>query len=152
MLLFFWSLFIVLHQQSQVDFLILPPFPHSLSISSPFPLHFLILSSFPRSPAARLQQFVQPCYNRSLIMFNLVVFKIYLINKFQISVFVIWWERAKNLPNCIGLVKLNQVSPNLIYLCHFYLFDFFCTKLVLFFNKIFLEESYCAKCEICNNH
>ena len=36
------------------------PFPHSLSISSPFPLHFLILSSFPRSPAARLQRFVQP--------------------------------------------------------------------------------------------
>ena len=26
-----------------------------------FFLHFLILSSFPRSPAARLQRFVQPC-------------------------------------------------------------------------------------------
>ena len=30
-------------------------------IFSPFPPHFLILSSFPRSPAARLQRFVQPC-------------------------------------------------------------------------------------------
>jgi len=29
-------------------------------IFSPFPPHFLILSSFPRSPAARLQRFVQP--------------------------------------------------------------------------------------------
>ena len=45
------------------------PFPHSLSMSSfslhflilsPFPLHFLILSPFSRSPAARLQQVVQP--------------------------------------------------------------------------------------------
>ena len=72
-----------------VDFLILFPFPHSLSISSfsvhflilflfphslflssfslhflilsPFPLNFLILSPFSRSPAARLQQLVQPC-------------------------------------------------------------------------------------------
>ena len=44
-----------------LHFLIFSPFPHSLSISSPFPLHFLILSSFPRSPAARLQRFVQPC-------------------------------------------------------------------------------------------
>ena len=31
-------------------------------ILSLFPLHFLILSSFPRSPAARLQRFVQPCW------------------------------------------------------------------------------------------
>ena len=30
-------------------------------ILSPFPLHFLILSPFSRSPAARLQQVVQPC-------------------------------------------------------------------------------------------
>ena len=30
-------------------------------IFSPFPPHFLILSPFPRSPAARLQRFVQPC-------------------------------------------------------------------------------------------
>ena len=29
-------------------------------IFSPFPPHFLILSPFPRSPAARLQRFVQP--------------------------------------------------------------------------------------------
>ena len=30
-------------------------------IFSPFPPYFLILSPFPRSPAARLQRFVQPC-------------------------------------------------------------------------------------------
>ena len=30
-------------------------------ILSPFPLHFLILSPFSRSPAARLPQVVQPC-------------------------------------------------------------------------------------------
>ena len=32
---------------------------------SPFPLHFLILSPFSRSPAARLPQVVQPCTNAS---------------------------------------------------------------------------------------
>ena len=44
----------------------LSPFPHSLSITSfsPFPLHFLILSPFSRSQAARLTQFVQPCIVR----------------------------------------------------------------------------------------
>ena len=34
-------------------------------IFSPFPPHFLILSPFPCSPAARLPQFVQPCDNNN---------------------------------------------------------------------------------------
>ena len=57
------------------------PFPHSLSISSPFPhslsisSSFLILSPFPRSQAARLPQFVQPC--KCVRMDGILAFKIH---------------------------------------------------------------------------
>ena len=66
-----------------VHFLILCPFPNSLSISSfsvhflilsPSPLNFLILSPFPRSPAARLQQVAQPCFFVHLHYKTLVYF------------------------------------------------------------------------------
>ena len=43
-----------------VHFLIFSPLPLNFLIFSPFPLHFLILSPLPRSPAARLQQLLQP--------------------------------------------------------------------------------------------
>ena len=46
---------------SELHFVTLSPFPLNFLIFSPFPLHFLILSPFPCSPAARLQQLLQPC-------------------------------------------------------------------------------------------
>ena len=42
-----------------IQFLILSPFPLNFLISSQFPPHILILSPFPRSPAGRLQQLMQ---------------------------------------------------------------------------------------------
>ena len=46
---------------NSLNILIFSPFPSHFLIFSPFPLYFLILSPFSRSPAARLQQVVQPC-------------------------------------------------------------------------------------------
>ena len=74
-----------------LHFLILPPFPHSLSISSPFPLHFLIFSSFPRSPAARLQRFVQP-WVTGLMGFIKAV-SAFITHFWVCSLWVgLWWE------------------------------------------------------------
>ena len=43
-----------------MESIILSSFRLHFLIFSPFPLHFLIFSPFPRSPAARLQRFLQP--------------------------------------------------------------------------------------------
>ena len=72
----------------------LSPFPHSLSISSPFPVHFLIPSSFPRSPAARLQRFVQPCTGVPVVLKTLwilmatpnnIVFRLWALSRDNLS-------------------------------------------------------------------
>ena len=47
-------------------------------IFSPFPPHFLIFSPFPRSPAARLQRFVQPCATVQMEQLNVFSFRILL--------------------------------------------------------------------------
>ena len=58
-------------------------FPHS-----PFPLNFLILSPFPRSPAARLQRVVTPCclHSKQLQSITLYTFHVFQLEDLSKSV------------------------------------------------------------------
>ena len=82
-------------------------------IFSPFPPHFLILPPFPRSPAARLQRFVQPC---NITIMPMVL--LYLFPNNHVTVF--YWANWDSTPFEINMTigkgtpmhfVLNSWSP-----------------------------------------